>query len=289
MEWPFIALTALIGFGAGVFGGLLGIGGSIIMIPLLTLAHGPNQQLYQAAAMIVNVPVAASATIKHALRKVIRRSVVAALLPTALVGILVGVALSNSIPTGWLQILFAMFLVWVGVTELARLLRGGGETSEAPPAGERTPSKGSLALIGGVNGVVAGLLGIGGGVVLIPLLRRFCGLELRTAIAASSMTMLITASVGALYKNLALPELTAPDGTPLEIGESILIATAMFPPAFVGSYLGAGLTHRLPVPSIKTIFAILVLVAAARMAWLTTTLPDEARDRASASEVTTTP
>ena len=43
----------------------------------------------------------------------------------------------------------------------------------------------------------------------------------------------------------------------------------MFPAAFIGSYIGAGLTHRLPIQSIKMVFAVLVLIAAARMAWMT--------------------
>ena len=270
MEWQFILMTSAIGFFAGVFGGMLGIGGSIIMIPLLTLVHGPNQQLYQAAAMIVNVPVAASATIKHAIKRVIKASVVRALLPTALVGIVLGVTLSNLISTDWLQIVFAVFLGYIGISELFRLVSNHEHIKDVPTSPETTPPRLRIPLIGGFNGIIAGLLGIGGGVILIPLLRRFCKLDMKTAIAASSMTMLITATVGATYKNLALPELSAPDGTPLEIGQSLLIAGAMFPTAFIGSYIGAGLTHRLPIQSIKLVFAILVLFAAIRMGWMTT-------------------
>ncbi len=271
MEWQFILLTSAIGFFAGVFGGLLGIGGSIIMIPLLTLVHGPNQQLYQAAAMIVNVPVAASATIKHAIKRVIKASVVKALLPTALVGIVLGVTLSNMISTEWLQIVFAVFLGYIGISELFRILsKREVIENDASTSPETNPPRLRIPLIGGFNGIIAGLLGIGGGVILIPLLRRFCKLDMKTAIAASSMTMLITATVGATYKNLALPELRAPDGTPLEIGQSLIIAGAMVPTAFIGSYIGAGLTHRLPIQSIKLVFAILVLFAAIRMGWMTT-------------------
>lgn len=270
MEWQFILLTSVIGFGAGVFGGMLGIGGSIIMIPLLTLVHGPNQQLYQAAAMIVNVPVAASATIKHAIKGIIRGNVVKALLPTALVGIVIGVTLSNLISTDWLQIVFAVFLGYIGISELFRLLVKRRGREDTPTSSNSPPPRLGISFIGGFNGVIAGLLGIGGGVILIPLLRRFCKLDMKTAIAASSMTMLITATVGATYKNLALPELRAPDGSALEIGQSLIIAGSMFPTAFIGSYIGAGLTHRLPIQSIKMVFAILVLIAAVRMGWMTT-------------------
>ena len=78
--------------------------------------------------------------------------------------------------------------------------------------------------------------------------------------------MLVTATVGATYKNLALPELTAPDGDPLRISESLSIAAAMIPTGFLGSYLGAELMHRLPMGAIKKLFALLLIVAAIKMA-----------------------
>lgn len=273
MDLYFILLTALIGFASGILGGLLGIGGSIVMIPLLTLVHGSNQQLYQAAAMIVNIPVAASATIKHALKRAIDRKIVTRLLPAALVGIVLGVSLSNAISTNYLQVLFAILLIYVGVSEIVGIVRQRHQTSDDAPARETMqadhppPSTTRISATGGVNGLVAGLLGIGGGVILIPLLRRVCKLHMRAAITASSATMLVTATVGAIYKNLTLPQLHAPDGSSLMIGQSMTIAAAMIPTAFVGSYLGAGLTHRLPIRTIKLVFGLLVLVAAVRMAW----------------------
>lgn len=267
MDLPFILLTALIGFVSGIFGGLLGIGGSLVMIPLLTLVHGSNQQLYQAAAMIVNIPVAASATIKHALKKAIQLEIVIRLLPAALIGIIIGVWASNSISTNHLQILFAILLVYVGVSELISIVHARSKSDKERPEETVLPGAFRTSAVGGTNGFVAGLLGIGGGVILIPMLRRICKLQMRAAIAASSATMLVTATVGAIYKNLALPDLYAPDGSPLSIGESLTIAAAMIPTAFVGSYIGAGLTHRLPIRTIKLIFALLVLLAAARMAW----------------------
>lgn len=271
MDLPFILLTALIGFVSGIFGGLLGIGGSIVMIPLLTLVHGSNQQLYQAAAMIVNIPVAASATIKHACKKAIDSKVVIRLLPAALIGICLGVTFSNAISTNYLQVLFAIMLVYVGLNEILSLIltrkKAEDDPTESTSADLPRPGTLTTSAVGGATGIVAGLMGIGGGIILIPLIRWLCKLQLRTAIAASSATMLVTATVGAIYKNLTLPELKAPDGAALTIGESLMIAAAMIPTAFVGSYIGAGLTHKLPIRTIKLVFGLLVLIAAARMAY----------------------
>lgn len=266
MDWDFYLYTLVIGFGGGVLGGLFGIGGSIVVIPLLTFVHGPNQQLYQASAMIMNVAVAASATIKHWLKHAVDQHVVLRLLPSALIGILAGVLLSNEIPTLVLQLLFAVFLAYLGVSELLLLTRF--QTSSDEKEQEAATRGGIYTLvIGGITGLCAGLLGIGGGIILVPLLKRWCGMPIRKAIAASSATMLVTAAVGATAKNLSLPMLLAPDGTPLEVKTSLLIAAGLIPTAFIGSYMGAALTHSLPLKKIKLLFALLIVAAGARMTW----------------------
>lgn len=62
-------ILALIGIAMGSFGGLLGIGGSVVTIPALVLAFGENQHLYQASAMLCNFFVGGAATLVHILPK----------------------------------------------------------------------------------------------------------------------------------------------------------------------------------------------------------------------------
>ena len=261
-----LLITAAIGLAGGVLGGMLGIGGSIIVIPLLSFVNGPNQQLYQATAMIMNVAVGASATLKHHLRGAIEKTMVMRLLPSALVGILLGVTLSNAIAPLTLQLIFAAFLVYIGITESISAFR------REKPATDRAPdsASGSLARVssvGGLTGIASGLLGIGGGIVVIPLLKQFCRFDMKQAIPASSATMLVTATVGATYKNIMLPDLVSPSGDPLKISDSLIMAAAMIPTAFVGSYYGAELMHRMPMGAIKKAFALLVIAAAVKMGW----------------------
>ncbi|MEE2681656.1 MAG: sulfite exporter TauE/SafE family protein [Planctomycetota bacterium] len=260
-----IMIIAAIGFAGGFLGGLFGIGGSIIVIPLLSFVNGPNQQLYQATAMLMNVAVSGSATLKHHLRGAIQKVMVMRLLPSALVGIILGVTLSNAVPPLMLQLVFAVFLSYIGVSEMiGAFIRRNRDTS--PPSGTDTETRGLVSGVGGITGLASGLLGIGGGTVMIPLLKRLCRFNLKQAIPASSATMLVTATVGAVYKNLMLPELTAPNGDPLRISESLSIAAALIPTGFLGSYIGAGLMHRLPMEMIKKLFALLLIVAAVKMA-----------------------
>ena len=63
-----------------------------------------------------------------------------------------------------------------------------------------------------------------------------------------------------------LPELTSPTGEFLKISESLSISVVLIPTGFLGSYLGAELMHRLPMGVIKKLFAILLILAAAKMA-----------------------
>ena len=272
MELQLIITIVAIGFAGGLLGGLLGIGGSIIVIPLLTLVKGNNQQLYQATAMIMNIAVGASATLKHHLKGAIQVGVVLKILPAACVGILAGVALSNVIPTLWLQVVFAVALLGIAFTETRNAFQNERPEEKSPKSDDVAPARSKNAglanvLIGGFTGICSGLLGIGGGIVIIPLLKRFSGFSMKSAIPASSATMLITAGIGAFYKNIQLPNLQAPDGTPLQISTSLMIAACLIPPAFVGSFIGAGMMHRLPMKVIKRAFAVLLIVAATRMGY----------------------
>jgi uncharacterized membrane protein YfcA len=266
-HWSFLPYALGIGLAGGLLGGLLGIGGSIVVIPLLSLVLGPNQQLYQAAAMLMNVAVAASATIKHMREKAVQWMTVGRLLPAGVIGILIGVQFSNAISTAHLQAIFAAFLVYIGVSECNRLLRRtpDSDTTDSEQALPQRTDWVTMSLIGGATGIVSGLLGIGGGIFIIPLLRRITRLPIRDAISVSSATMLLTATIGSIVKNYSLPELTAPDGTALTIHASLVIAGGMIPTAFVGSFIGASMTHRIPIAWTKVIFVILILAAALKM------------------------
>ena len=79
-------LLVIIGSAMGLFGGLLGIGGSIVMIPALVFAFGENQHLYQASAMICNFFVAAAATAAHKKEDILIIPVVKYLIPSAMIG-----------------------------------------------------------------------------------------------------------------------------------------------------------------------------------------------------------
>ena len=264
MTVPEMLIAGLIGLTAGVLGGLAGIGGSIVMLPGLALLLGysdeakTDQHLYMAASMSVNVLVAVPAAIRHHIAGVVRIDAVRVILPTMACAILVGVWLSDREPGVTLRLLLAVFIAAYCVLNLVRLVRKKGETTVAD---ERTDWH-RLVTIGAITGLVAGLLGIGGGVLMVPMLQIFCRLPLRQSIGTSSAVMCLTALVGAIGKMSTLHT------HGLEVGDALLLVLALGPTAMVGAWIGAKLTHKLPLPVVRGVISVLLLIAAIKMAEL---------------------
>lgn len=253
-------VLGVVGLGAGILAGMLGIGGSIIIIPAMAIVfHGrpwDDQHLYQAAAMLVNVAVAAPASIQHWRKKALRIDIVRTLVPATLIAMCAGVMVSNALRSATLEMVFAIFLVWVGIDMAIRAAHPRKE-AECP---ERKIPPPRIAAIGGFMGFASGLLGIGGGIVAVPLLTRLCMISVRTAIAASAATMMLTAGVGGIMKMASL----GAHGRSWR--EAIVIAMLLVPTALLGGYIGGGLTHKVPVRGLRAVLAVAILAAAGKMA-----------------------
>ncbi len=154
------------------------------------------------------------------------------------------------------------------VIDLWRLVRNRrlNQISQGNTNGESTlanPGGGwrRAAAVALPTGLVAGLFGIGGGVLAVPLQRRLLGIPIRNAIANSAAVIVATSVIGGSVKNYAV----IVDG--LDPFRAVVIAAALIPTAILGSLFGSKLTHKLPVKAIKAGFLVLLAVAAIRMIW----------------------
>jgi hypothetical protein len=257
---------ALIGVVAGLTGGLLGIGGSIVMIPGMNVLFGHQQHVHQAAAMIVNFFVVVPAAYQHLRARAIGWPVVRAMAPMGVVAVIAGVELSKlSAFEGPNQVyltgLFGMFMACVGVAELVRL-RHGGRTAEAAGP-DAAPAWKAALLVGLPAGLAAGLLGVGGGIVMVPLQRRVLRLPLRMAIANSATAIVLLSPVGAFRKNYAV----IADGLCDPWWTALLLAAVLIPTAMCAGFVGGRLTHTLPVDRVRWAFIVLLFAFAAKMCW----------------------
>lgn len=262
-----VAILIVTGLVAGLLAGLLGIGGSVIMIPVINVGLGADYHLAQAAAMCVNVLVAIPAFIKHYKKQAIRFDVVGRMLPGALIAIVVGVVLSDHLRGDTLTRIFGVFLlyaVYINARKLMQHRKGNGiDEDDAPTHADWL----RCSIIGITVGGAAGLLGIGGGVIAVALIHRFCNLPLRNSVAVSSTVMCLTAPVGATRKLMGLADLHhAPRaGLPVDAPTALLVAAVLATTAIAASYLGAHLTHKLPVVYVRVVFTLLLVVACVRM------------------------
>lgn len=259
-----LIILILVGFSAGVLGGLLGIGGSIIMIPVLTVILHKSQHLAQAAAMVVNIFVAIPSASQHHKNHSVRWDVAGKMLPAGVIGIIAGVHISDLFHGGqeqWLTVIFGVFLLWVVVANILQMYKKQQELEghQAHTSWLRCSS------VGGLTGVIAGLLGIGGGIVMVPLLQRITKMPLRQCIGTSSAVMCVTALFGAISKNWTLSEHIDAFGQPLHWNDSLFIAACLAPTAVMGGLIGAKMTHTLQLKWVRVAFLLLLTMAAARM------------------------
>jgi uncharacterized membrane protein YfcA len=252
-------ILVCIGIVMGLFGGLLGLGGSVVMIPALVLAFGENQHLYQASAMICNFFVAGAAVIVHKKAEVLVADIIKWLVPSAASGIILGVAISNSSAFAGeksylLARVFGLFMIYVIIYNCTMFgkSRGGASGFDLSKARRSVPL---TILCGLLTGIPAGLLGIGGGTTCVPAQQLFLKMPLKRAISNSAATIAAIALIGAFYKNITLPQ----HGT--TIVQSLKIAGVAIPGAIFGAFLGGRSMHKLSADAVRVVFILLAAVA----------------------------
>lgn len=260
-----LVVLVLIGLLAGAGGGLLGIGGSIVMIPGMVLLFGAERQhLYQAAAMIVNFFVVAPSVLQHKYAGAAFRFVTRATIPSAIVGSLAGVWISDreifrGSGQGYLQIFFSVFLYYVVAHNLVKL-RSGKRLPKMDEAGAALlPRWKIISMVGLPAGLFGGLLGVGGGLVAVPTQQVFLRIPLTNAIANSASTILWISVFGAVFKNANL----ATHG--FTLGQSAVLAMCLAPTAIIGAWYTSARVHRWPVGIIRFVLVILLLYCGGRL------------------------
>lgn len=269
-----ILIRVLIGLIAGVVGGLAGLGGSIIMLPAMAMIWGytingeedesqTRHHVYMAAAMCVNVIVALSSTLMHAKKKAARKDVLMSLVPSMTAGMAAGVIFAGESPGRWSIIAFACFIWLYCIYNIVTSIKQVPDHPEDSPS----PAHWKMVIVGLFVGSVSGYLGIGGGILLVPLL-QISGLPLRHAIAGSAGVMWISSIIGASLKLYTLPTIHYPppnESVHLLISDAIGFAVPIGVGALVGAYGGAWIAHKIKLPHLKLIIALILAIASIKM------------------------
>lgn len=231
------AIIFVAGTAAGTLGALLGIGGGIFLVPFLNIAM--KFPLTAAAAISLSTVIATSSSVSagRAGKQLINLRFGMVLEVATVAGSLLGGLTARMFAESVLQKLFGVVAILVAAVTLSRVNRRnvirdtsvdpgrlGGRFYEAESGGEvvyrikRVP----VALLASfLAGNVSSLLGIGGGVVKVPVLNAWCGVPLRAAAATSAFMIGVTATGGAIIyygRGDLVPIIAAPAVLGVQLG-----------------------------------------------------------------------
>ncbi len=238
------------GAAAGVFGSLLGLGGGILIVPLLTLGFGLPLREAVGVSLIAVIVTSGAAAAVYLERRVadLRLGMTLELFTAA--GALLGAMIAFLVEERLLAALFAGLLVYSATS----MWRAGRRQVGAPDGDTgyvaRNRGRGAVASVGA--GVVSALLGIGGGLIKVPVMHVVMGVPLRVATATSNLMIGVTASAGAIVY-------LARDGIDPYVAGPVAVGV------FVGASIGSRVAHRVPLPQLRILFVAVLLYSAVLM------------------------
>jgi uncharacterized membrane protein YfcA len=251
----------LTGLLAGLLAGLLGLGGGVVVVPSLIVlfghlgfAHDWIPHLAVGTSLATIIGTGSASVVAHHRRGAVRWDLFLRLAPWIVIGAWIGSAIAGLLTQGWLQRIFGIFLLYVGLRML-------WQPATRETGGRR--SRAGLALAGTGIGTLSSLVGIGGGTMTVPFLHR-TGLDMRRAVAtaaACGLPIAISGAIGFLIVGWGRAGLPA-GSTGFVYWPAVgVILLASVPAAPVG----ARLAHTLPVAILKRIFGVLLLIVAVKL------------------------
>ncbi|MEW6132649.1 MAG: sulfite exporter TauE/SafE family protein [Pseudomonadota bacterium] len=257
----FFAGCALLGLAAGFFAGLLGVGGGLIIVPVLSWlleVQGLTQNAmhYALGTSLASILFTSVSSLRaHHARGAVEWNTVRRITPGILFGTFVGAALAARLSALPLKIFFVAFLFYAAVQMWWNF---------KPTPHRQLPGMAGMFGAGSVIGAVSSWVGIGGGTLSVPF-QLWCKVPLHRAIGTSAAIGLPIAAAGAAGYAMNGPAEGGVSGT---LGYIHLTALACIALGSVATApLGARAAHALPVGRLKRIFALLLLTMAIRMTW----------------------
>ncbi|WP_148253199.1 sulfite exporter TauE/SafE family protein [Aidingimonas lacisalsi] len=241
---------------AGTMAGLFGVGGGLIIVPVLVMGFG-LQGIDEAVIMHLAVGTSlatimitgASSAWSHYRRGSLHWPWFLALLPGLILGAIAGVFIAGALSSGLLGTLFGVF-VWLMAIRLA--------VGFTPRVGHRAPGRAVMVLAGVVIGAISSLFGIGGGALTVPWLSR-AGASMTRAVGTSATCGLPIALFGTLtFMAIGWGEARLPAIATGFVMWPVVLCIAITSVPF--ARLGARLAHRLPARVLRLGFATLLAV-----------------------------
>ncbi|MTA10272.1 MAG: TSUP family transporter [Actinobacteria bacterium] len=241
------SLVIGLGLGAGLLSGLFGVGGGILVVPVLVLLLKFDQRLANGTSLGAVLPISISSLLTYWSHGNVDWNMALWLAVGALAGAILGTKWIHILPKKTLGYLFAAMLLITAVRLFIPLSADGRSTLTIFSAL-------ALIVIGLVTGTLAGLLGIGGGVVMVPAMAVFFS-ELSVVAKGTSAAVIIPTSIMGTWRNWKTNN--------VDLKVAALVGFSGIPAAIAGGIIADHMSQDLS----NILFASLVLVVALRMIW----------------------
>jgi uncharacterized membrane protein YfcA len=242
------------GAAAGLFGSLLGLGGGVLIVPLLTLGFGLPLREAVGVSLVSVIMTSSAAAGVYLERHVANLRLGMNLELFTALGALVGGSVAFLLDERLLALLFAVLLAYIAFTMIRR--RQGPEAEptgdEGAPDGYVVRNMGKGVVGATFAGVVSALLGVGGGIIKVPLMHLTMGVPLRVATATSNLMIGITAAASAVIY-LLRGEIDPYVAAPTAIG------------VFLGATLGSRIAPRIDLRYLRALFVVVLIYVAIQM------------------------
>lgn len=258
-----MTISLLLGILVGAVLGLTGAGGGILAVPALVFGMGWSMQQAAPVALLAVAGGAAVGALEGFRQRLVRWRGALLMAGAGMAATPFGVRLANMLPQRWLLLLFAIVMLVVTARLLHRDTAAIDQHALARRAGSINPETGRfewnlptallLGAIGALTGLMTGLLGVGGGFVMVPLLRRFTAVSMHGIVATS---LLVIALVGAAGTASALLH-----GVTVPPVPTLLFAAA----TAIGMLLGRKAAGRLSPRHVQYGFAAILVTVAGGM------------------------
>lgn len=277
MEPIFAVALVIAGAAAGLASGMLGVGGGFIMVPVQIWALTSSGveptlaiRISFGTALAVALPTAVNGALGHHRRGAVVPRAALLLGVAGFVGAFFGGAVAAVAPGEILRVAFGLVVIAAAVRMAAspdtKSSGGGGEDEVDGGYGGYGDGRGGglsrsdavYLLLGLPVGFISGLVGIGGGLIMVPVLSMAMGFGIHRAVGTSSAAIILTSSGGVLsylYHGLAVPDLP-----PFSLGYVNLLMAALLAGASIPmAWAGVRAAHRLPADRLRTVFSLVMI------------------------------
>lgn len=263
MELQYVAIFLITGIGVGFSAGLLGIGGCFIMVPVqywvyVSMGVTPDIAIKMAFGtnLFVVLPTAISGALGHHRKGAVWWKTSVYLGISGMIGAVIGATLATHVPGNILKIVFGAIILAGGIRML----------TATPPkvAGEPVQKPISLLLWGFPLGIATGFVGIGGGVIMVPIMTLFLRYSMHQAVGTSTAMMLFTCLgglIGYIVNGWGVSGIPSPNLGYVHIWSWLALAAT----SIIMARVGAGVAHKIPGKQLKIIFIIVMFYMGLKM------------------------